>query len=408
MAVKPLRELIARAPMTITARIERIDPPELNLSGKQVFLHRDRQVIASGEALRITSSGSHRISELSKAWRELISNAEITNNSRNADAGLIALTSISFDEMSSFESVLIIPQRTVVIEGEKAFEVIVGDSEAEPLHPTNGIFHPGQQSDAKFLNSVEAALRAIESNQIEKVVLAKDLLMTIDGKPDLGTPLGRLFERYPECWTYKIDRVFGASPELLLKAEAGKVSARVLAGTAGRGTDPDVDKAIADGLAHSLKNKHEHLYAVQSMVNELRPFCSEISFDEEPFSLALPDLWHLATDVTGTLLPQFTILDVIAQLHPTAAVAGTPRNAAMKLIRELEPFDRGGYAGPVGWLSSNGSGEIAIALRGGVIEDNQIRALAGCGIVSESVPLAELDETELKFKAVRWAFQSVN
>ena len=231
-------------------------------------------------------------------------------------------------------------------------------------------------------------------------------MLPISSEPDLGVPLKRLHERYPDCWTYKIGNVFGASPELLLKAEDGRVSARVLAGTAARGTDPDVDKAIADGLSHSLKNKHEHLYAVQSLVNELKPFCESVEFDQEPFSLALPDMWHLATDVRGVLKPQFSLLDVIQKLHPTAAVAGTPRDLAIEMIRELEPFDRGGYAGPVGWLSSNGSGEIAIALRGGIIEKNQIRALAGCGIVSESTPQAELEETELKFKAVRWAFQS--
>jgi menaquinone-specific isochorismate synthase len=100
-----------------------------------------------------------------------------------------------------------------------------------------------------------------------------------------------------------------------------------------------------------------------------------------------------------------TLLDVVAELHPTAAVAGTPREAAMHLIGELEPFDRGGYAGPVGWIAADGSGELAIALRGGRIEENQIRAFAGCGIVTESEPQAELDETELKFKAVRWAFE---
>ena len=120
----------------------------------------------------------------------------------------------------------------------------------------------------------------------------------------------------------------------------------------------------------------------------------------------VPDLGHRATDVRGKLKAQTSLLDVVDALHPTAAVAGTPRREAMALIEELEPFDRGGYAGPVGWLSSDGSGEIAIALRGGVIEEGQIRALAGCGIVSESEAEAELSETELKFRAVRWAFGS--
>jgi menaquinone-specific isochorismate synthase len=232
--------------------------------------------------------------------------------------------------------------------------------------------------------------------------------MILPAQPDLSEPLARLRSRYPDCWTYKVEGVFGASPELLLRAERGEVSARVLAGTAGRGTDPDVDRAIADGLSHSIKNNHEHAYAVQSMVSELEPFCEWVEADAQPFSLALPDLWHLATDVRGKLKPATSLLDVIAKLHPTAAVAGTPRDLAIELIEELEPYDRGGYAGPVGWVSADGSGELAIALRGGIIETSAdqvvVRAIAGCGIVAESDPQAELAETELKFRAVRYAF----
>lgn len=395
--------------MPVVARIERITKPELGLSGKQVFLHQDYQIIATGQALRISATGENRTQELADGWRKVLDDAQIIDSADPESPGLIALTSITFDPASREESILVIPAETYVL-SDKACFLITCQAQvgAESLSPVHGEFRTGLQTDEKFLQSVERALAAIESGRIEKVVLAKDLVIPISAEPDLGEPLQRLHKRYPDCWTYKIGNVFGASPELLLKAEDGQVSARVLAGTAGRGTDPDVDKAIADGLAHSLKNKHEHLYAVQSLVNELKPFCESVEFDEEPFSLALPDLWHLATDVRGTLKPEYTLLDVIQKLHPTAAVAGTPRQEALALIRELEPFDRGGYAGPVGWLSSNGSGEIAIALRGGVIEKDQVRALAGCGIVSESTPQAELDETGLKFKAVRWAFQSTN
>lgn len=395
--------------MPVVARIERITKPELGLSGKQVFLHQDYQIIATGQALRISATGENRTQELADGWRKVLDDAQIIDSADPESPGLIALTSITFDPASREESILVIPAETYVL-SDKACFLITCQAQvgAESLSPVHGEFRTGLQTDEKFLQSVERALAAIESGRIEKVVLAKDLVIPKSAEPDLGEPLQRLHKRYPDCWTYKIGNVFGASPELLLKAEDGQVSARVLAGTAGRGTDPDVDKAIADGLAHSLKNKHEHLYAVQSLVNELKPFCESVEFDEEPFSLALPDLWHLATDVRGTLKPEYTLLDVIQKLHPTAAVAGTPRQEALALIRELEPFDRGGYAGPVGWLSSNGSGEIAIALRGGVIEKDQVRALAGCGIVSESTPQAELDETGLKFKAVRWAFQSTN
>jgi len=393
--------------MPVVARIERISMPEVSLSGKLVFLHQDYQIVASGEAARLSFRGEKRTQQLADGWRELLAEIEIEDEAGSDSPGLIALTSITFDEESREESVLILPLETLILSAAGSYRISIdGIKTSQKTEVPQGHFTAGQQTDEKFIDAVDKAIKEIETGRIEKVVLAKDLVLPISSEPDLGVPLKRLHERYPDCWTYKIGNVFGASPELLLKAEDGRVSARVLAGTAARGTDPDVDKAIADGLSHSLKNKHEHLYAVQSLVNELKPFCESVEFDQEPFSLALPDMWHLATDVRGVLKPQFSLLDVIQKLHPTAAVAGTPRDLAIEMIRELEPFDRGGYAGPVGWLSSNGSGEIAIALRGGIIEKNQIRALAGCGIVSESTPQAELEETELKFKAVRWAFQS--
>lgn len=395
--------------MSLTARIQRINPSGLDLSGKSVFLHKDQQIVASGEAVRVVAKGKDRIHQLSVAWQKLVDTAEINNESGIDSAGLIAMISIAFSENSQYESVLIVPARTQVISEAGAFEVLVGEAKTiAGLTKVISEFAIGSQSGSAFLKSVETALKAIAAGTIEKVVLARDLVLPIDGEPDLGAALTRLHERYPECWTYKVGNVFGATPEILLRARNGEVSARVLAGTAARGTDPDVDVAIADGLSHSLKNKHEHDFAVQSLVRELSPFCSSVDYQKEPFSLVLPDLWHLATDVTGKLLPNITLFDVIEKLHPTAAVAGTPTEAATQLLEELEPFDRGGYAGPVGWLSSNGSGEIAIALRGGVIEEKQIRAIAGSGIVSESIPEAELVETELKFRAVRWSFQSDN
>ena len=395
--------------MSLTARIQRINPNGLDLSGKSVFLHQDQQIVGSGEALKIVAKGPQRIHELSLAWQEIIREANIRNESGIDSAGLIAMVSIAFSENSNYESVLIVPAKTQVFSESGSFEVLVSDAEKEnDLATVTGEFSIGSQSEAGFLQSVEKALAEISAKNIEKVVLARDLVLPITGTPDLGPALTRLHKRYPECWTYKIGRVFGATPEILLRAKNGEVSARVLAGTAARGTDPDVDVAIADGLSHSLKNVHEHDFAVQSLVRELSPFCSSVDYQKEPFSLVLPDLWHLATDVTGKLLPNVTLFDVIEKLHPTAAVAGTPTGEATELLEKLEPFDRGGYAGPVGWLSSNGSGEIAIALRGGVIEENQIRAIAGCGVVAESTPESELVETELKFKAVRWAFQSTN
>lgn len=393
--------------MPLSISVRQIAVPEtLELENRSVFLREGQLIIAEGEAARLETFGKDRIQELSKAWQELVTESEIKNEVGLPGAGMIGLTSITFSEDSKAPTVLHVPKRTLVIRGEIAFEVVAEGAESQLVETKkpSGVFLQGDLSATRFKELVSEAVRAISESELEKVVLSRDLVMPISQRPDLSDAITKLFERYPHCWTYAIGDVFGASPELLLRAESGEVSARVLAGTAGRGTDPDVDRAIAEGLAHSHKNRHEHQYAANSMVEKLQNFCEEVEADKEPFSLALPDLWHLATDVRGKLKKGVTLLDVIAELHPTAAVAGTPRDKAQQLISELEPYDRAGYAGPVGWLSSDGSGELAIALRGGVIEKDQIRAFAGCGIVEESDPQAELDETELKFRAVRHAF----
>jgi menaquinone-specific isochorismate synthase len=153
----------------------------------------------------------------------------------------------------------------------------------------------------------------------------------------------------------------------------------------------------------SMKNKHEHKFALDSLVNALAPFCEQIDADPEPFSLSLPNVWHLASDVHGVLKENASALDLAAALHPTAAVAGTPTKAAQAYIDEHEPFDRGGYAGPVGWIGADGDGEWAIALRGAYLNDQTITAFAGCGVVAESDPEAELAETRLKFQPIRQA-----
>ncbi len=393
-------------PLKVTSRlIELTGTPK----GDFLFARSNQTLVGQGIALRLSATGKNRISELATKWREVCADAEISDSVKLPGSSLVAFSSITFSENSKLESVLVVPQRLYVIRPEVSFVIEVeAEEQSEAITSTPTSFQIGKLNPTGFQDAVSKAISQINETDLKKVVLSRDLEMILPSQPDLSEPLARLRSRYPDCWTYKVEGVFGASPELLLRAERGEVSARVLAGTAGRGTDPDVDRAIADGLSHSIKNNHEHAYAVQSMVSELEPFCEWVEADAQPFSLALPDLWHLATDVRGKLKPATSLLDVIAKLHPTAAVAGTPRDLAIALIEELEPYDRGGYAGPVGWVSADGSGELAIALRGGIIETAGdqvvVRAIAGCGIVAESDPQAELAETELKFRAVRYAF----
>ncbi|MEY3029267.1 MAG: hypothetical protein RL198_664 [Actinomycetota bacterium] len=371
-------------------------------------------VLGEGLVTSKTSTSSNRLDELADWWQNLIDCADIEDQVGLPGCGLIAFASFTFSSNSAFASKLWIAKRTTVKRGELAWQIEIEQVEnksssvaAAESNMQGPIFQAGEQDEDGFRRAVAAAVEKIRAGELSKVVLARDLVAKLPPNFSSQLALARLHGRYPTCWNYLIGDQLGASPELLLRAERNEISARVLAGTAARGTDPDVDMAIAEGLKTSHKNLEEHSFATESLVSQLAPISDAVMADTTPHSAALPDLWHLATDVSAKLKPGVSVLDVIKQIHPTAAVAGTPRGAAVQLIDQLEPFDRGGYAGPIGWLASDGSAEFALALRGGRLEPNgQIRAFAGGGIVAESDPESELAETELKFQAIRWAIGS--
>ena len=249
--------------------------------------------------------------------------------------------------------------------------------------------------------AVDTAVARIRGGELSKVVLARELVGHLPADADLRRVIGDLALGYPDCWTFGIDGFFGSSPETLVSVNQGSVTARVLAGSAARGTDAASDQDAATALATSAKDQDEHQYAVQSVLAALRAHSPNVIASEVPFTLKLPNLWHLASDVDGTLTDGSTALDLIAAVHPTAAVAGTPTAAALTVIEELEPFDRGRYAGPVGWVGADGDGEWAIALRSAqVLPDGDVTAYAGAGIVAESDPERELMETKMKFRPI--------
>jgi menaquinone-specific isochorismate synthase len=179
----------------------------------------------------------------------------------------------------------------------------------------------------------------------------------------------------------------------------------VLAGSAARGLDANSDLDAASALATSTKDQDEHEFAVQNVLSSLRPHSPAVTASDTPFTLKLPNLWHLASDVEGVLVDGSSSLDLLTSLHPTAAVAGTPTTDAITAIGQLEPFDRGRYSGPVGWVGADGDGEWAIALRcAQVSEDGRVTAWAGAGIVADSDPEHELVETRMKFRPIVEAF----
>ena len=375
------------------------------------FIRNGQGLVGYGEAVRLSARGPRRMQQLAEEWRALVARTVVDDQVQQTGSGLVAFGAFSFADDSSAESVLIVPKVLLgVRDGRRWITSVVGEDETDfwneeqVYHTESAVsLSDGLQTAEGFKESVRKALGAISSDKVEKVVLSRDVVAKVSEDFDIRNALKKLSSSYPTCWTYSVDGLFGASPELLVRVAHKQVSARVLAGTAGRGTDPGIDQAISSALLNSSKNIAEHKFAVQSMVDELKKFCTKVDADETPFSLQLPNVWHLASDVHATLHDDASVLDIAAVLHPTAAVAGTPTLVARKLISELEPFDRGRYAGPVGWIGADGDGEFAIALRGAQLSDGQITAYAGCGIVGESEAEAELAETDLKFKPIREA-----
>jgi menaquinone-specific isochorismate synthase len=380
---------------------------ELLGSNSSAFLSDKQGLIGWGEALRLEAKGPNRILDLDTQWRDFVSNAEVTNEVNLSGSGLICFGSIAFSDKSLSTSILVIPNviigkhedtlwlTTVNIDEAKALELISFDSTF-----TSATFEPGQITPDQYILNVERAVEEIAAKNIEKVVLARDLKASVSESFNINPVLRKLEKKFDSCYIYSVDGLFGASPELLVKVERQQFSARVLAGTAGRGTDPGVDQAIGAALFDSPKNRSEHKFAIDSLVSSLEQFTDQIEVDDKPFSIALPNLWHLASDVRALLNSDASSLQVVNALHPSAAVAGTPRDKALEVIEAIESVDRGRYAGPVGWLGADGDGVWAIALRGAQLENNVLTAFAGCGIVAESDAQAELAEAVLKFKPI--------
>ncbi|WP_284984890.1 isochorismate synthase [Arthrobacter sp. efr-133-TYG-118] len=428
---------------------------------------RENGLVGFGEIARFTASGPDRFLEADIWWRHLVIEADVTDPLEIPGTGPVAFGSFAFSRTSAFESRLILPEIVVGIrDGQSwltqltlddvelteagalaalAVWLSPADGESEEREPADGgltaaggsgVVHPtnshllsfrsliattnasqlgdgkvtlesGSLSETAWKQAVAEGVAEIRTGKLEKLVLARDVVATLPDGVNAAKVLRQLASRYRECWTYGVDGLVGATPEMLIQVEGRTAQARVLAGTLDRRDAEGVDGSPMEYaervLAGSEKQRHEHEIAIQSLTTQLAPFSEAMNAHSEPFILELPNVWHLASDVKAELadieghVP--TCLALINALHPTAAVCGTPTLVAGELIRELEHLDRGPYAGPVGWLDAAGNGEWGIALRGAIIESpTTVRLYAGCGIVEGSVPDAELAETWAKFR----------
>ena len=395
-----------------TLPIDELGPiiPLLSARDPLLFLRRKQGVAGIGEALRLEFNGEDRMRDAATAWRSIVANATVTDEVGLPGTGLVALGSFAFSRGSAATSVLIVPSILIGRRDGVTWITRINTETGTPQPTAFGPEYrisllPGEMKPDMFTAAVDAAIAAIKRGDVRKVVLARDLVGHLPEGADLRLVLSSLAMGYPDSFTYAVNGLIGSSPETLVRVDHGEVGARVLAGSIGRGSDAETDHDAAVYLATSDKDLDEHAYALASVMSVLEPHSSILTASESPFTLKLPNLWHLASDVAGQLSDGSSSLDLIAALHPTAAVAGAPTGAAMDLIEELEPFDRGRYAGPVGWVDANGDGEWAVALRcAHVSSTGRITAYAGAGIVDGSVPERELAETKMKFRPVVEAF----
>jgi len=278
-----------------------------------------------------------------------------------------------------------------------------------PVAPGDLRWHDGSLSAPEWEQAVGEAVRRItHSDELRKVVLARDVYASADVPVDPRVLLRWLAARYPGCFTFACDGLVGATPELLIRKDGWEVSSLVLAGTVPRGATQAADSALARTLLGSAKENEEHEYAAASLRDTLTPLCAAMYITPRPELIRLPNVQHLGTRVRGTLAAVKSALALVAAVHPTAAVGGTPTDAAVEVIRELESMDRERYAGPVGWVDADGNGEWGIALRCAQLDGHRARLFAGCGIVAGSDPAAELAETESKFRPMRNALEQAD
>lgn len=410
-----------------STRVDDPGPLVSLLAGEQPLLWRRRGfgMAGFGEAVRLEFSGPTRMTDAAAAWRDLVARATVSDPLGIPGTGLVAFGAFAFSDSSAKSSVLIVPSVIVGRAGPVCWvtRVAVGSDALPPLEvptpaplrePATTSLTPGEMGPDTYLEAVGQAVAQIRAGHLSKTVIARDLIGSLEPEADLRPVIARLAEAYPDCWTFAVDGLIGASPETLVSVHHNTVRARVLAGSAARGVDANTDLEAASALATSTKDQDEHEFAVQNVLASLRPHSPAVTASETPFTLKLANLWHLASDVEGSLDDGSSSLDLLQSLHPTAAVAGTPTPEAVAVLEGLEPFDRGRYTGPVGWLGADGDGEWAIALRcAQVTHDSvgadsvataQVTAWAGAGIVIDSDPAHELLETRMKFRPIIDAF----
>lgn len=375
----------------------------------------ERTLLGAGVAASI-DLGEDRFEEAQAWFDEVVSNARITDEVGRPGSGLVAFGSFSFYADSEAGSRLVIPStvwgrdergawRTDIrlADGVEGADDRSADQERTALpHQLGPVAVVPGLAGEDYLTAVERMRDRLRAGDAHKAVLAREITFIADRPLDQRLLARRLAAAFPDCWTFAVCGLVGSTPEMLASVRGGTLSSRVLAGSWPVGGDR---QAAIEALLSSVKDRHEHDYALASVHDAIAPRTRHLKVSER-FALQLPHVIHLATDMVAELTEPNTGLICCGAMHPTAAVGGTPQRAALNIIRDIEPTDRGRYAAPVGWMDGAGNADWALALRCAEVDGNYARAFAGGGIMADSDPDRELAETEAKFSAIRDALSA--
>jgi isochorismate synthase len=394
---------------------------------------RDHSAVAGlGQVTELRASGSNRFSAIAASWRGIAESALCNGPAEIPGSGLIAFGGFAFapDGCASMRwndfhaGSLVVPELTLARKGEQTVlsinaEVAPDDVAVDVLARVSARLHelrelsipmydPAPVGDFRIASvmppshyeeAVARAVSRIRAGELEKIVLAREVEVEAPRAYDAAPIVGLLREAFSSSFVYAIGRehsVFvGASPELLIRREGQRASTLALAGSARRSADPATDTHLGEQLLRSAKNREENAIVARQIVRNLRRHAVWVTAADEPMLVRVANIQHLATPVRAQLASSIGVVELAGQLHPTPAVGAEPA-AALGLIPALEGMDRGWYAGPVGWTDTSGDGEFCVALRGALLRGSRACCYAGCGVMADSDPAAELAETEVK------------
>ena len=409
-----------------------------------------RALVGIGRAWAIDPTGDDRFKVAGAAWRALLASAVASGSPADVpEAGPILLGGLGFtghpsadDTWAPFGAAsLVLPMFSAVRRGswsgvtasavpggiddldatamEQGWDALVGAATTAAAArrargSANGQASVADHDELKVVGerpdragwdrTVGQFAGAVGRGRIDKVVLARRVVLAAGAELDIEAALRHLVRTAPESTTFAFGRgettFLGATPERLVWTAGRSFETVAIAGSAPRGETAEGDARQAAGLLASEKDREEHAVVVDMLRTSLRPIAADLAIADAPSVLPLRHVQHLVTPVRGTLREDAGLLDVAGRLHPTPAVGGAPRDTALALIEEHESFDRGWYAGPIGWLGADGDGEMMVALRCGLVNGSQATLFAGCGIVADSDPAREWDESHLKLRTM--------